>query len=104
MGKKQGYGSVGRGDTISFKPETLKVITDVKHPLYDARVEREPAEAMILSIMRRGILVPMLITRDGDDVYVVDGRQRRSAALEANKRLAKAGGEPVVLWLDEVFS
>lgn len=97
MGAKQSYGAVGRGDTLSFEPETLKVITDPKHPLYDARIEREPNEALILSIMRHGVLVPLLIYRDGNDVYIDDGRQRWKAALEANKRLKKAGGKPVVL-------
>src|SRR5882672_6589488 len=96
MGKKSSYGAVGRGDTLNFRPEDLKVITDSKHPLYDPRVERKPTERMILSIMRRGILLSMLIRRDGEDVYVVDGRQRRAAAIEANKRLKKEGGKPVV--------
>lgn len=98
MGKKQTFeGQTGRGDTLNFLPEALKVVTDPKHPLYDPRVERPPSERLILSIMRRGVLVPLLIYRDGDDVYVEDGRQRRAAAIEANKRLKKAGGEPVVL-------
>lgn len=96
MGKKTTYGAVGRGDTLNFKPETLKVITDVKHPLYDARVERPVDEAMVLSIMSLGIIEPLVIMRDGEDVYVVDGRQRRLNAIEANKRLAKSGGEPVI--------
>lgn len=96
MGAKQSYGSVGRGDQLNFLPETLKVITDPKHPLYDPRVEREPEEGMILSIMRHGVIVPLVIARDGDSVYVVDGRQRRACAIEANKRLKKEGGKPVV--------
>jgi ParB family chromosome partitioning protein len=96
MGVKNKYGAVGRGDTLSFEPETLKVITDPKHPLYDSRVERKPTEAMVLSIMRDGIIEPLVITRDGEDVYVVAGRQRRAAAIEANKRLKKEGGDPVL--------
>lgn len=97
MGAKHSYGAVGRGDTLNFMPETLKVITDPKHPLYDARVEREPDEALIVSIMRNGIIVPLVISRDGENVYVTDGRQRRAAAIEANKRLKKEGGEPIAL-------
>lgn len=97
MGAKNSYGAVGRGDTLSFEPEKLKVVTDPTHPLYDPRVERQPDEGMILSIMRNGILVPLVIYRDGEDVYVADGRQRRAAAIEANKRLTKEGGTPVVL-------
>jgi len=93
MGVKHSYGAVGRGDTISFKPETLKVITDPKHPLFDPRVERPPSEKMVLSIMHLGIIEPLVIWRDGQDVYIVDGRQRRAAALEANKLRAKEGRE-----------
>jgi len=96
MGAKNSYGAVGRGDTLSFKPETLKVITDPKSPLYDARVERPVDEAMVLSIMSLGIIEPLVIARDGENVYVVDGRQRRTNAIEANKRLAKAGAEEVL--------
>lgn len=96
MSKKTYKGQVGRGDTINVTPEELEVITDPKHPLYDPRVEREPNEALILSIMRNGIIVPLVITPDGDKVYVTDGRQRRAAAIEANKRLKKEGGRPVV--------
>lgn len=97
MGAKHSYGAVGRGDTLNFKPETLKVITDPKHPLYDPRVERDPDEGMILSIMAEGILVPLIVSRDGDSVYITDGRQRWKAAIEANKRLKKEGGAPVLL-------
>ena len=96
MGAKNTYGSVGRGDTLSFRPEDLHVITDPKHPLYDARVERGVDEAMVLSIISLGIIEPLVIARDGDKVYVVDGRQRRLNAIEANKRLAAQGGELVV--------
>ena len=93
MASKKSYeGQTGRGDTINFEPEALKVITDEKHPLYDPRVERTPDEAMIASVIRLGILEPVLITKDGDDnVIVLAGRQRRAAAIEANKRLKKEG-------------
>jgi ParB family transcriptional regulator, chromosome partitioning protein len=96
MGAKNSYGAVGRGDTLNFRPEDLLVITDPKHALYDTRVERPFDEAMVLSIMSLGILEPLIIARDGDKVYVVDGRQRRTNAIEANKRLVKQGAEPVV--------
>jgi len=96
MGVKHKYGAVGRGDTLSFLPETLKVITDPKHPLYDPRVERKPSEAMVLSILRDGIIEPLVISRDGEDVYVTDGRQRRAATIEANKRRKQKGLEPIL--------
>src|SRR5271154_2336900 len=96
MGTKNLYGAEGRGDTLNFLPENLKVISDPKHPLYDPRVEREPSEEMILSIMRQGVLVPLSVHRDGEDGIVNDGRQGRAATSGANRRLKKEGGEPVL--------
>jgi ParB family chromosome partitioning protein len=81
------YGAESRGDLFHFDPVTLKVHTDPKHPQYDPRVELPVDEALVLSIMDKGVVVPLVVSRDGEDVYVVDGRQRRAAALEANKRL-----------------
>lgn len=97
MGAKQSYGAVGRGDTLNFKPEDLRIITDKNHPLYDPRVEREPEEGMILSIMAHGVIVPAVIFRIGDEVFIKDGHQRRACAIEANKRLTKEGKKPVVI-------
>src|SRR6201996_6712504 len=54
-GKKSTYGAEGRGDLLMFNPETLKVVTDPKHPRFDPRVEREIDEAMVASIMRTGL-------------------------------------------------
>jgi ParB family chromosome partitioning protein len=95
MGSKL-YGAAGRGDVLNFDPNMLKVITDPKHPQYDPRVEREIDEALVLSIMRLGIIEPLVVTRDGDNVIVVDGRQRRACAIEANRRLKAEGGEQVL--------
>ncbi len=95
MAKKASYGEVGRGDTLNVNPEDLKVITDPKSPLYDSRVERPIDEAMVLSLMSVGIIEPLVIGRNGQEVYVIDGRQRRLNAIEANKRIVKAGGEPI---------
>ena len=94
MGSKL-YGAEGRGDVLNFDPSKLKVVTDPKHPLYDERVELPIDEAMVKSIMRLGVREPLIIRRDGDDVYVVDGRQRRANAIEANRRLAAEDGDPI---------
>jgi ParB family chromosome partitioning protein len=96
MGKNL-HGAEGRGDVLNFRPEVLKVITDPKHPQYDLRVTRKPDEAMILSIMRLGVIEPLVIAPDGNGAYVVDGRQRRAAAIEANKRLISEGSEPLLV-------
>lgn len=97
MGAKHSYGAAGRGDTLNFEPETLQVITDKSHPLYDPRVEREPDEGMILSIMAHGVIEPLIIFPLDGKAYVKDGHQRRMNAIEANKRLRKMGKKPVVV-------
>src|SRR6185295_14199387 len=74
-----------------------KVITDPNHRLYDSRVERAPDEALVQSIMARGVIVPLVIYPDGDDVYVEDGRQRRAATIEANRRRREQGIKDPIL-------
>jgi ParB family chromosome partitioning protein len=73
----------------------LKVITDSDHALYDARVELPVDEAMVRSIMHHGVIEPIIVKKDGDDIVVVDGRQRRVNAIEACKRLEAEGKPPV---------
>src|SRR5581483_3579160 len=90
-GQKRTYGAAGRGDLLMFEPEVLQVITDPKHPQYDPRVELPVDEALVLSIMELGVITPLAISRDGEDVYVTDRRRRHKAAIEANKRLKKLG-------------
>ncbi len=45
--------------------------------------------------MVHGVKIPVLATKEGALLIVVDGRQRVKAAVEANKRLTAAGEHPV---------
>jgi ParB family chromosome partitioning protein len=82
-----------RRDCYLFDPTKLKLVTDEKHHLYDPRVKLPVDEALVESIMfdAQGVIEPVVVTKDGEDAVVVDGRQRVKAAVEANKRLKKAG-------------
>lgn len=82
-----------RFDCFYRAPQTLCVATDPKHPLYDERINLPLDEAMVLNVMANGVTIPLIVRKDGEEVWVVDGRQRRAWALEANKRLAKQGSE-----------
>lgn len=98
----QVFGAVSRDDVLRFQPETLVLVTDEAHPLYDPRVSMPIDEAMVLSIMALGVIQPIVVRRSvGKDdetiVEVVEGRQRVKNAIEANKRLKKAGREPVLV-------
>jgi len=77
-------GCAGKADLYWFAPEALIIITDKAHHLYDPRVELPVSEALVRSIMRRGILQAVRITPG--EPMVVAGRQRVRAALEANQR------------------
>lgn len=104
---KASYGAVGRGDLLFFEPESLVIVTDKAHALYDERVDPESGgflpldERLVRSIMARGVLEPIIIRKNGETkkgkpiVEVVDGRQRVRCAIEANKRLKAEHKEAV---------
>lgn len=76
-----------RLNAFSFDPDELVLITDKKHPLYDARVELPLKPEFVESIRTHGIGQAVLIRKDPDTgkAFVVDGRQRVKAAREINK-------------------
>lgn len=97
-------GAVGRNDVFRFDPLDLTIVSDSAHPLHDPdRIASGPDERMILNVMRYGVKTPISIRLNGKDkkgkpiVEVVTGRQRVMAAREANKRLKKEGGEPLLV-------
>lgn len=93
----------GKRDTYMFDPEDLVLVTDEKHPLYDERVHLPIDEALVLNMMfapdgvPMGVIEPISVVRNAETgkVEVMVGRQRVKAAREANKRLKKAGLEPI---------
>jgi ParB family transcriptional regulator, chromosome partitioning protein len=99
---KKAYGAAGRDELLWFHAESLVLIEDPKHPLYDERIHLPIDEAMVLSIMANGIYEPVVVRKNGETgkgapiVEVVDGKQRVKHAREANRRL-KAQGKELVL-------
>lgn len=90
MGGAKNYFGAKRQDCLSFDPSVLKVRADPQRP-------EEPAidEAMVWSIMAHGVIEPLIISRDGDDVFVEAGRRRRAHAIEANRR--RPGKESILV-------
>jgi ParB family transcriptional regulator, chromosome partitioning protein len=86
-----------RFDAFFLPPEQIKLITDTKHPLYDPAVELPVNEGLVLSMMSTGFHGSILVWKDGEQVVILDGRQRTKAALEANRRLKAAGREPILV-------
>ncbi|HGM7113338.1 TPA: ParB/RepB/Spo0J family partition protein [Serratia marcescens] len=89
----EAYGASGKTNVLNFEPERLHLVTDISHPLYDERIHLPLDESMILNIMDQGVLEPIIVWKDPETGLscVVDGRQRVRHTVEANKRLAAAG-------------
>jgi len=87
--KKGENGCVGKSDSYWWDPDELILVTDPGTAGYDPRAVLPPDEAMVRSIMRDGVKMPISI-RPGAPI-VVDGRRRTVASREANRRLREAG-------------
>lgn len=88
-----------RLNAFGIPPENLTIVgLDTKdgpdHLLYDKRVLLPLDEGLVLNIMKFGVLVAVLVRKNGPLTEVVDGRQRVRATREANRRLVEAGMEP----------
>lgn len=62
-----------------------------EHVLYDARIKEPLREATVLDMMKRGVVEPIVVRKDGEAAVVIDGRRRVMHAREANRRLVEAG-------------
>lgn len=91
------YGAAGKTNLLLFDPASLTIVLDRAHALYDSRAHLEPSESMVRNVMHHGVLQPVVVTKDAETgkTLVVAGRQRVKAAIEANRRLAEQGCEPV---------
>lgn len=94
------FGAEGLTDAPTFDPDTLVLVTDKTHPLYDPRVEFDPNPELVASVAMMGVLEPVLVRRNGSDtngkpvMEVIDGRQRVLAARVVNaKRRAVRGAD-----------
>lgn len=94
---KDAYGASGQTNLLMFVPESLHLITDTSHPLYDERIHLPLDELMVLNIMEYGVLQPIMVWKDPETglTCVVAGRQRVRHTLEANIRLLAEGKEPL---------
>lgn len=89
------YQADGKTNLLMFDPNNLVLVTDQTDPLYDPRVHDELDAAFVANIKSFGVLTPITVWKDPEtgEVKVVYGRQRVKAAREANKALAKEGGQ-----------
>lgn len=96
MGKQALEGK--RLTAFAVDPADITVVEDPSHPLFDKEGNSLPLnEGLIKSIMKVGVIVPIVIFKDGEDALVVDGRQRRKNAIEVNRRKVAAGELPILV-------
>lgn len=93
---------VGRSNVFRVPPEMVKIIgLDTKdgkdHPLYDERIHLPVDQGLVNNIIQYGIRQNIEVRKSGDELEVVDGRQRVRAAREANKRLKQEGSVPILV-------
>ena len=86
-----------RQNVFMLAPESLVLITDETNPMYDPRVKMPLKPDFIASIEEHGVMVPIVVRKEGDQAVVVFGRQRTRAAIEVNKKRVKAGLEPMTV-------
>ena len=65
------------------------------HPLWDEKIFIPIRDAHVKSVMRKGVIIPIVVRRNGETIEVVDGRQRVKWARAANIQL-EAEGEPPI--------
>jgi len=85
---------------LMVEPESLTIVHDESDPLYDERGAWPINEAMVKNIMVHGVLVPIIVRKNGESLEVEDGRQRVINACEANRRLKKEGSHPIRVRVD----
>lgn len=77
-------------DVIVVTTEMLREDPDLSQ-FFDRRADLPPQEDLVQSIMLFGVKQTIIIKKEAELVYVVDGRQRVLACREANARLRKLG-------------
>lgn len=78
-------------------PADLYMEEDPGKRHYDPRVHNPPNERDVRWIMKHGVQKAVLVSKEGDRVVVIDGRQRVINALEANRRLEEQGVDPIMI-------
>lgn len=77
--------------------EVPGVMDPKNHPLYEDPARLVIDDAMVRNIMHYGVIEPVVVCRDGENVVVVDGRRRVLHARRANELLFERGGQPILV-------
>lgn len=80
-----------------FAPEDLNIATDKLDPLYDSRAMEQVDDSFVQTIVKRGIIQPVVITKKDGKPWIVAGRRRTLGARKANEIRAGMGMPPVLV-------
>ena len=74
-------------ETRMIDPNALKVAKLPTDPFFDPTDRHELAvdPDMLVSILTRGVVQPIVAARHGDDLWIIDGRQRAATAIAARR-------------------
>lgn len=91
MADKTAFPDASRTNTWLMEPDRFTLVDDPSHPLYDPRVHNPVSNELVESIMTYGVIEPVIVKKNGEEIEIVDGRQRVKATLEANRRYQADG-------------
>ena len=102
MSRTEEFGAVARGQTFSYLPEALVIVTDPDHALYDPSAEDPPKKSFIDSVRAEGVKIPILVRKNGLSrgkpiIEVMAGRNRVKALRIVNEERRAAGAEPLLI-------
>lgn len=91
-----------RGSIFHVDPDNLTIIgldTDdgPGHELYDERILLPLSAENVASVVAYGVVTTVNVRKNGDQLEVIDGRQRVRWARLANSKLRGAGKDPITV-------
>jgi len=106
-GKKKSAIDASRFNGFYLDPDTIIMVggdgpndvpksAELAH-LWDKRAEWKTDPGMVQSVIEFGVEEPLIVTKIGESIYVVDGRQRLKAGREAKKTRGEDFMVPVIL-------
>ena len=92
-----------RLNAFLMDPDDIKIVgldtghKKGEHPLWDDRAFLALDPNMVKNFKAVGVRKAILVRKEGDTPYAVDGRQRIKHARQANQELKEAGLEPIMV-------
>lgn len=86
----------GRRDVIFIDPRIIKIESGFNPRSYSLAENREHLDALKVSIVENGVLVPLLVRWNGEEAILIDGECRLRASLELIEEGVEIKAVPVI--------